>query len=113
MQIVYFRKSDNPTGKLKKAERYGFSVNNGLLLGVSLIGELTEKDEEYWQANRGEVSCCFPATGENAVTMFQQVADEIGETQIDENYIKTIFDEDDEPTMEDRDEALRRFGVEV
>jgi len=94
MQIVFFAKSDNPTGRLKNAERYGYSVSNGMLLGVSLIGTLTEKDEETWQAPRAEVSLCVPANADNAVAAFRQAATEIGGYPINENYIRAVFEDE-------------------
>lgn len=112
MQTVYFKKSENPSGKLKSAERYGFSLNNNLLLGVSLVGKLTEHDEETWEAKRTEVSCSMEATAENAIAVFRQAGAEIG-YEIDESYIRTVFGGEDDVTMNDMAEALRKFGVEV
>lgn len=91
MQVVYFKKSGNPEGKLRNAERYGFSLKDGNLLGISLVGQLVENDEETWKANRAEVSCCNEATARNAIDAFKQAAEEIGGYEIDEDYIRAVF----------------------
>ena len=94
MQIVSFPKSEYPNGKLKNAQRYTASVSNGVILGVALIGALTEKDEETWEAPRAEVSCSNPATVENGLAAFRQAATEIGGYTLNENYIAGLFEEE-------------------
>lgn len=93
MQVVCFSKSEYPKGKIKNAERYTCSVSNGVILGVALVGALTEKDDETWEANRAEVSASAPATAENALALFRQAADELGGYAVNEAYVSMLFDE--------------------
>ncbi len=111
--VMFFHKSDYPTGKLKNAERYTCSVDGNMLIGVALIGELTQaEDENMWRANRSEVSLCQPATADVAILAFGQAAAEIG-YEVDEAYIRTMFANENDVTEADKDAALRGFGVEV
>ena len=113
MQTVCFSKKHNPDGRLRNAERYTCSVDDGILVGVALIGTLTEKDEETWEAKRAEVALCLPATADTAVSAFRQAAEEIGGYEIDEGYVRSLFSDDGDASVGDKDAALRRFGVEV
>ncbi len=93
MQVVCFTKSEYPNGKIKNAERYTVSVANGVILGVALVGALTERDEETWEAPRAEVSASAPATAENALALFRQAASDIGGYAVNETYVAMLFDE--------------------
>ena len=93
MQIVCFSKAEYPNGKLKNAERYSASVANGVILGVALVGTLVERDEETWEAPRAEVSSTVEATADNALSLFRQAANEIGGYDLNEAYIRMLFDD--------------------
>ncbi len=95
MQVVCFKKSDYPAGKLKNAERYECSVANGVILGVALVGALSELDDGTWQAPRAEVASSCPATADNALALFRKAADDVGGYAVNEAYVRALFDEDE------------------